>query len=116
VLYSDTHVPYQDIQKMRLCVSAASENPHHLDFGVPEASPEGNVVPELAAAVTHGLPSFQLKPAGHSSEALFAQMVAFRARHSSQAEVSKLTKKENIAFFFAFSAAWSRRPSQRRSS
>jgi hypothetical protein len=95
-------VPFQDIQKIRLCVSAASENPHHLDFGVPEVGPGGNLVPELAAAVTHGLPSFQLKPAGHSSEALFAHMVAFRARHSSQTEVSKLAKEGIFVVSFRF--------------
>ena len=74
---------------MRLCVSAASENLHHLDLDVPEVDPGGNLAPELAAAVIHGLPSFQLKPAGNSGEALFAHMVAYCARISSQAEPSK---------------------------
>jgi hypothetical protein len=54
-----------------------------LGLGVPEMDPGGNVATELAAAVIHGLPSIQLKPAGHSGEAMFAHMVAFRARHSS---------------------------------
>jgi len=47
-LFSDAHVPYQNIQKMRLCVSAASENPIHLDLCVPEVDPGGNVAMELA--------------------------------------------------------------------
>jgi hypothetical protein len=78
------------MQKLRLCVSAALENPHYLDFGVPDNDPGGNVAPELAAAVaaelpvTHGLATFQLKPPGLTGDALFAHMVAFRARHSAQ--------------------------------
>ena len=45
------------------------------------------MAPELAAAVaaqlpvTHGLATFQLKPLGLKGDALFAHMVAFRARH-----------------------------------
>ena len=91
-LFSEAHVPYAEMQKLRLCVSSAKENPHHLDLGVPEVDPGGNVAPELAAAVaaqlpvTHGLTSFQLKPPGLAGDALFAHMVAFRARKSSQAE------------------------------
>ena len=67
-LFSEAHVPYAEMQKLRLCVSSAKENPHHLDLGVPEVDPGGNVAPELAAAVaaqlpvTHGLTTFQLKP------------------------------------------------------
>ena len=86
-LHFEAHVMYQDIQKLRLCVEAAKENPHHLDLGMPEESPTGNVAPELAAAVaaelpvTHGLATFQLKPPGLKGNALFAHMVAFRARH-----------------------------------
>jgi hypothetical protein len=34
--------------------------------------------------VTHGLATFQLKPPGLTGDALFAHMVAFRARHSAQ--------------------------------
>ena len=91
-LFSEAHVPYAEMQKLRLCVSSAKENPHHLDLGVPEVDPGGNVAPELAAAVAaqlpvaHGLTSFQLKPPGLAGDALFAHMVAFRARKSSQAE------------------------------
>ena len=87
-LYSEAHVPYAEMQKLRLCVSLAKENPHHLDLGVPEVDPGGNVAPELAAAVAaqlpvaHGLTSFQLKPPGLAGDALFANMVAFRARKS----------------------------------
>ena len=33
---------------------------------------------------THGLAAFQLKPPGLTGDALFAHMVAFRARHSAQ--------------------------------
>ena len=39
--------------------------------------------------VTHGLRTFQLKPPGLEGDALFAHMVAFRARHSSQARPSQ---------------------------
>ena len=87
-------MPYAEMQKLCLCVSLAKENPHHLDLGVPEVDPGGNVAPELAAVVaaqlpvTHGLTSFQLKPPGLAGDALFAHMVAFRARKSSQAEPS----------------------------
>ena len=87
-LYFEAHVLYPDMQKLRLCVSAALENPHYLDFGVPADDPGGNVAPELAAAVaaqlpvTHGLTTFLLKPPGLTGGALFAHMVAFRARHS----------------------------------
>ena len=86
-LHFEAHVMYPDMQKLRLCVEAAKENPHHLDQGMPEESPTGNVAPELAAAVaaqlpvTHGLATFQLKPLGLKGDALFAHMVAFRARH-----------------------------------
>ena len=58
---------------------------------MPEVDPRGNVAPELAAAVaaqlpvTGDLPSFQLKPTALDGDALFAHMVAFRARHSVQA-------------------------------
>ena len=54
---------------------------------MPKESPTGNVAPELAAAVaaelpvTLGLATFQLKPHGLEGNALFAHMVAFRARH-----------------------------------
>jgi len=50
-LYFEAHVLYPDMQKLRLCVSAALENPHYFDFGVPADDPGGNVAPELAAAV-----------------------------------------------------------------
>ena len=69
---------YPDMQKLRLCVSAALENLHYLDFGVPADDPGGNAAPELAAAVaaqlpvTHGLATFQLKLPGLTSDALFA--------------------------------------------
>jgi hypothetical protein len=78
------------MQKLRLCVSAALGNPHYLDFGVPAGDPGGNIAPELAAAVaaqqpvTHGLATFQLKSPGLTGDALFAHMVALRARHSAQ--------------------------------
>ena len=86
-LHFEAHVMYPDMQKLRLCVEAAKESPHHLDLGMPEESPTANVAPELAAAVaaqlpvTHGLATFQLKPLGLTGDALFAHMVAFRARH-----------------------------------
>ena len=82
-LFSEAHVPYAEMQKLHLCVSSAKENPHHLDLGVPEVDPGGNVAPELAAAgaaqlpVAHGLTSFQLKPPGLAGDALFAQMWPF---------------------------------------
>ena len=82
-LFSEAHVPYAEMHKLRLCVSLAKENPHHLDLGVPEVDPGGNVAPELAATVaaqlpvTHGLTSFQLKPPGLAGDALFAQMWPF---------------------------------------
>jgi hypothetical protein len=96
-LYFEAHVLYKDMQKLRLCVEAAKENPHHLDLGTPEeqvrssVGSSGNVAPDLAEAaaavpsVTRGLRSFQLKPPGLSGAALFAHMVEFRAHHSSQA-------------------------------
>jgi len=80
-------VLYADMQKLRLCVSAAKDDPDHLNRGMPAEDPGGNVAPEVAAAlaaqlpVTHGLATFQLKPPGLTGEALFEHMVAFRARH-----------------------------------
>jgi hypothetical protein len=77
------------MQKLRMCVLAAFENPHLFDLGVPEVDPGGNVAPELAAvvaaqlSVTHGMPPFQLKPADLFGESLFSHIVAYRARHSS---------------------------------
>ena len=99
-LYFEAHVLCPDIKKLRLCVSAALENPHYLDFGVPADDPGGNVSPELAAAVaaqlpmTHGLATFQLKPPGLTGGALFAHMVAFRARHSAQERPSTFLEVE----------------------
>ena len=94
-LYYEAHVPYADMQKLRLCVSAALESPHHLDMGMPDATTaDANVAPERASAVaaqlpvTHGLATFQLKPPGLTDEALFAHMVTFRAHHSTQGEPS----------------------------
>jgi hypothetical protein len=93
--YSEAHVPYQEMQKLRVFIMAALENPNHLDLGMPEVDPGGNVALEFAAAVaaqlpvTHGLPSIQFKPADLFGEALFAHMVAYCARISSQAEPSK---------------------------
>jgi hypothetical protein len=75
------------MQKLRLCVEAAEENPEHLDMGMPGQSLNALVAPELAAAiatlppVTAGLASFQLKPDGLKGNALFDHMVRFRATH-----------------------------------
>ena len=86
-LFFEAHVLYADMQKLRLCVSAAKDDPDHLNRGMPAEDPGGNVAPEVAAAlaaqlpVTHGLATFQLKPPGLTGEALFEHMVAFRARH-----------------------------------
>ena len=44
--------------------------------------------------VTHGLATFQLKPPGFTANALFAHMVAFRARHSVQERPSIFLKVE----------------------
>ena len=91
---------YPDMQKLRLCVDAAKESPHHLDLGMPEESPTGNVAPELAAAVaaqlpvTHGLAAFQLKPLGLTGDALFAHMVAFRAHHGGTERPSQFLDAE----------------------
>ena len=49
-LYFEAHVLYPEMQKLRLCVSAALENLHHLDLGVPANDPGGNVAPELSTA------------------------------------------------------------------
>ena len=76
-LYFEAHVLYADMQKLRLCVSAAKDNPDHLSRGMPAEDPGGNVAPEVAAAlaaqlpVTHGLATFELKPPGLTGEALF---------------------------------------------
>ena len=43
-LYFEAHVLYPDMQKLRLCVSAALENPHYLEFGVPADDP-GEMLP-----------------------------------------------------------------------
>jgi hypothetical protein len=100
LLYFEAHVLYPDMQKLRLCVSAALENPHYLDFGVLTDDPGGNITPELAAAVatqlpvTHGLATFQLKPPGLTGDALFAHMVAFRARNSAQERPSTFLEVE----------------------
>jgi ribosomal protein L12E/L44/L45/RPP1/RPP2 len=89
-LFFEGHVPYKEIQKLRLCVDAAKENPHHLDMGMPSIRPEGNVAPELIAAfaaqapITQGLVTFQLMPPGLTGNALFAHLVQYRMRHSPQ--------------------------------
>jgi hypothetical protein len=44
--------------------------------------------------VTHGLATFQRKPPGLTGDALFAQMVAFRARHSAQERPSTFLEVE----------------------
>jgi hypothetical protein len=38
-LYFEAHVPNTGMRKLRLCVSAALENPHHLDLGVSVDNP-----------------------------------------------------------------------------
>ena len=87
-LYTDAHVPYPEMQKLRLCVDAAKENPSHLDMGIPMGNTNALVAPELAAAVaalppvTDGLDSFQLKPPGLKGKHLFEHMVRFRAHHA----------------------------------
>jgi hypothetical protein len=99
-LYFEAHVLYPDMHKLRLRVSAAMENLHHLDLGVPADDPGGNVAPELAAAVavqlpvTHGLATFQLKLPGLTGDALFPHMVAFRARHSAKERPSTFLEVE----------------------
>ena len=99
-LYFEAHVLYPNLQKLRLCVSAALENPHHLDLGVPVDDPGGNVTPELVAAVaaqlpvTHGLATFHLKLPSLTGDALFAHMIAFRARHSAQERPSTFLEVE----------------------
>ncbi len=56
--------------------------------------------PELAAAVaaelpvTHGLAAFQLRPHGLKGNALFAQIVAFRARHGGTERLSQFLDVE----------------------
>jgi len=63
-LYFEALLLYPHMQKLRLCVSAALENPHYFDFDVPVDDSGDNVAPELAAAVaaqlpvTHGLANF----------------------------------------------------------
>ena len=60
-LFFEAHVLYADMQKLRLCVSAAKDDPDHLNRGMPAEDPGGNVAPEVVAAlaaqlpVTHGL-------------------------------------------------------------
>jgi hypothetical protein len=44
--------------------------------------------------VTHGLATFQLKPHGLTGDALFAHIVAFRARHSAQERPSTFLEVE----------------------
>mgnify|MGYP001409520038 CR=1 FL=1 len=99
-LYFEAHVLYSDMQKLRLCVDAAKENPHHLDLGIPETESEGGydsrVAPGLVAgeavndlpAVNEGLRSFQLKPRGLTGHVLFEHMVQFRMRNSEQTQPS----------------------------
>lgn len=91
-LFSEAHVLYSDMQKLRLCVDAAKEDPSHLDRGVPVEEESGDlagVAPELAevvaaqAPVTHGLKSFELKPQDVHGAELFEHMVQFRMRQSS---------------------------------
>ena len=68
------------MQKLKLCVDMAQENPHNLDLGMPLLCAEGHVAPEVAAAmaampkVTRGLVNFELKPPGL---ALFEHMVQY---------------------------------------
>ena len=44
--------------------------------------------------LTHGLATFQLKPPGLKGDALFAHLVAFRARHSAQERPSTILEAE----------------------
>ena len=50
-LYFEGHVIYAEMQKLRICVDAAKENPLHLDMGMPVKGPTANAAPEVAVAL-----------------------------------------------------------------
>ena len=91
-LFNDAHVPFTEMQKLRLCVEAAKVNPAHLDMGMPAAN-VSTIAPELAAAmsalppVTEGLASNELKPRGLKGGELFDHMVRFRTQHEAELQV-----------------------------
>jgi hypothetical protein len=90
------HVPFKDMQKLRLCYEVAKENPEHLEMTVPKASAP-TIAPEVAAAlkakklVTDGLATFQLKPPGLSGAELFDHMLMFKKRTTPASEIFEPT-------------------------
>jgi hypothetical protein len=74
------HIPMKDLQGVRLCLSAANEDPDHLERGAPEATYVPPVHDEIAAAqanvgdINTGLNTFLLKPPGMVGLELFHHM------------------------------------------
>ncbi|KAJ1449690.1 hypothetical protein M885DRAFT_590330 [Pelagophyceae sp. CCMP2097] len=86
-LHTWCHVPYNDIQNLRLCYEVAKEYPEHVDMTTPLPSavtiaPEVAEAPEMLKPVTHGLASFHLKSEGLRGLELFEHMVKFKKCHA----------------------------------
>ena len=85
-LYGSCHIPYKDMQNLRVCVECAAECPAQLDRGALEPSEvAAHVNAEVLAgkavstSIIDGLQTFELKPKGTTGEELFAHMIMKRA-------------------------------------
>ena len=89
-LHSEAHIPLSDMQDLRACREMAIEHPTHLQMGAPTTAPEAPQLQEesLFLPVTHGLATFELKPAALVKQAkeekdpmpLLNHMVTFNRR------------------------------------
>ena len=77
-LNSKVHVPFADMQHLRVCLELAAQDPSHLERGVPEKSTSTELCKEVKAArkglavVAAGLITFQLHPAKADGSQLFS--------------------------------------------
>ena len=60
-LFFIARVMHKDMQKLRVCVEAAKENPLHLDMGMPHEDSRSHVCSEVAAAVAAMAPAVEGK-------------------------------------------------------
>jgi hypothetical protein len=89
-LHEKSHIPYRDMQSLRMCLALARDNLSYLDRGRPTEAeikmaselPEMVVAAEKErASVADGLRNFQLKPPGLQGEDLLIHMTEFRRRN-----------------------------------
>ena len=81
-LSEKSHIPYKDMQNIRVCVERAAGYPAQLDKEAPDlregATPAESEVLAAKAATTHitaGLATFELKPKGLTGETLLANLM-----------------------------------------